>query len=123
MNKGDLVECCESIGKAFINKASIKENAFTKGRVYEVLAGYGDGDISRSDGRIGAFIINDYQMCIKDDFGTIRLIKCDHRFNVVHLSPTANKRRVPVTHLYKPTKNRFIPRQVLGEFSHADANP
>lgn len=123
MNRGDIIECLEDIGQSFTNKGNSKAGSFTKGREYRVLAGLGDGDISRSDGRIGAFLLNPNQMCVSDDFGNIRLVSCDHRFKIKKRAPTTNKTRVPVTHLFKPTKNLKVTTAVMGEFSHADANP
>lgn len=123
MNRNSKVRCLEDIGQIYANKANSKAAGFTKGRVYIVVAGLGDGDISRTDGKVGGFLLNPNQVCLKDDFGNIRLMKIDHRFEVVSLAASCYPPRVPVTHLYKPVKVRHIPRAAMGEFTAADASP
>lgn len=46
---------------------------FTKGHVHKVLAGRGDG-VPRNDGKLGAFIQNDFQFVVEDAKGNLRLV-------------------------------------------------
>lgn len=108
MNRNSKVRCLEDIGQIYANKANSKAAGFTKGRVYIVVAGLGDGDISRTDGKVGGFLLNPNQVCLKDDFGNIRLMKIDHRFEVVSLAASCYPPRIPVTHLYKPRAVRPV---------------
>lgn len=62
MNKGDKI----------IYKGEFAKG-FTKNREYTVTAGQGDG-VPRNDGKLGAFIQNEYQFVIEDDFKHCRLL-------------------------------------------------
>lgn len=122
MNKGSVIRCLTGIGPRYDSKAFKSSGAFTEGKEYKILAGLGDGDISRV-GVVGAFLLGDKQMCLKDDTGDIRLIKFDSRWEMVEEAAPTNPPRIPVTHLHTPEKLKHVSVAVMGEFSAADASP
>lgn len=98
MNKGSLIAC----------KGEIR--GFTVDKIYAICAGLGDGNIARTDGCVGGFITNVSQMCVKDDNGEIRLMSFNENWKMVRETENTNPVRVPVTHLYKPTRTGFVGR-------------
>lgn len=96
MNRGSILLCTQDVYDLK------KRKIFTKGRNYRVKAGKGDGDISRSDGRVGAFILSDDVACLTNDIGDITKLNVTKSFDVVEETLSKYPPRKPVTHVYKP---------------------
>lgn len=101
MNKGSKVR--------FINHAESRiSSTFTKGKLYEVLAGCGDANPARSDGLLGAYITSDNKLIVRDNFGTIReLVFNESNWSLVYEAPS--------NYVPKPQVNVFIPNKMWEE--------
>lgn len=59
---------------------SKRAEGFTEGRIYRIKAGRGDATAGLGNNLCGAFILNETQMVLTDDYGVNRQVAFDERF-------------------------------------------
>lgn len=75
---------------------------FTGGKIYRIKAGRGDATVGSDNSLRGAFILNETQMVLTDDYGFNRQVSFDTRFwELVEDCENLNPVRVPVD-VYRP---------------------
>lgn len=80
----------------------VRAQGFTAGKVYRIKAGRGDATVGSDNSLRGAFILNETQMVLTDDYGINRQVSFDTRFwELVEDCESLNPIRVPVD-VYKP---------------------
>lgn len=122
MNKDSIVKCVADV--TVYDKYSGRVLIFKKGKEYKVLAGLGDGNLARTDNKVGAFITSPSQMCLMAENGFIRLTSFNPEVFVL-VKEVENKypKRVVANHVYKPNNRSHRQHLVVhGEFTAADAS-
>jgi len=101
-----------------------------KGKTYKVLAGYGDANIARCDGCLGAVILSKTAIVLKDESGYFTLFSLNSGLFTVKQEAqpseqvtTWSDRREKLSPIFKPCRVRSISPAIIGEFTAADASP
>lgn len=105
-------------------------NRLKSNKIYKVLAGMGDANSARSDGKLGAVILSDKLVVIEDEEGNLSQFSLNSAmFKVVlDAEPTEQiarwvERQNKVNPVFKPQRISGIETATIGEFSLAEASP
>lgn len=97
------------------------------GKTYRVIAGMGNANPARSDGKLGATILSDKLIVLEDEKGNLsQFVFNPEVFKIIHNAPPTEqierwmKARNKVNHIYKPRVIPGVASVVNGEFTLGD---